>query len=199
VAGYSPAYQIRQLEAAIGAPGHSRKRTGRSPGCQSIPGASVVLAIYTGQRRGDLVALPWSAYDGQRIRLTQGKTGAGLVIPCHPMLRAKLEQWRRDRNPAVMTILTDDRRMPWDAHRLSNNFPYALRALGLTGLNVHGHRKLAATNLAEAGGSTHEIAAITGHRTLSMIQLYTQAVSQERLASAAIERLSRHRDNQKLR
>ncbi len=56
-------------------------------------------------------------------------------------------------------------------------------------LNVHGLRKLAATELAEAGGATHEIAAVTGHRSLAMIDLYTRTAVQPKLAGAAIARL----------
>ena len=73
--------------------------------------------------------------------------------------------------------------------------PVALARIGLPAdLNVHGLRKLAATELADAGCSMHEIAAITGHHSLSMVQLYTRSADQERLASAAIIRLSEHAD-----
>ncbi|GBQ44968.1 hypothetical protein AA11826_0761 [Komagataeibacter oboediens DSM 11826] len=57
------------------------------------------------------------------------------------------------------------------------------------GLNVHGLRKLAATLLAEAGCTTHEIAAITGHKTLAMVQHYTLSADQERLAKGAVNRM----------
>ena len=152
---------------------------------------AVVLALYTGQRRGDLVTLPWSAYDGMTIRLTQQKTGAKLVIPCHPALRAELNAWPRQ----AVTILTDARGNCWRPAYLSERLPRALVKLGLPDdLNVHGLRKLAAANLADAGCTTHEIAAITGHRTLSMVQFYTQSADQERLAGAAIVRLSAAKD-----
>jgi integrase len=36
----------------------------------------LLLALWTGQRQGDLLRLPWSAYDGEHIRLRQSKTGA---------------------------------------------------------------------------------------------------------------------------
>jgi integrase len=49
-------------------------------------------------------------------------------------------------------------------------------------------RKAAARRLAEAGCTTHEIAAITGHASLSEIQRYTKAVEQARLARAAMAR-----------
>jgi integrase len=41
----------------------------------------LLLALWTGQRQGDLLRLPWSAYDGTHIRLRQGKTGTRVVIP----------------------------------------------------------------------------------------------------------------------
>ena len=36
---------------------------------------AMLLAINTGQRQGDLLRLPWSAYDGEAIKLRQRKTG----------------------------------------------------------------------------------------------------------------------------
>jgi len=53
---------------------------------------------------------------------------------------------------------------------------------------------LAAAELVDAGCSMHKIAAITGHPSLSMVQLYTRSADQERRASAAIIRLSEHAD-----
>jgi integrase len=35
----------------------------------------LMLAIWTGQRQGDLLRLTWKAYDGKHIRLRQSKTG----------------------------------------------------------------------------------------------------------------------------
>lgn len=149
----------------------------------------VILARYTGQRRGDLCSMGWSAYDGLTIRLIQQKTGAPLVLPVPAPLKAHLDGWPR----LAATILTDARGRPWRPETLSHTLPIALPKIGLSNeLNVHGLRKLAATELADAGCSIHEIAAITGHRSLSMVQLYTRTADQERLASAAIVRLSEH-------
>jgi integrase len=151
----------------------------------------VVLARYTGQWRADLCAMTWAAYDGATIRLTQQKTGAVLVIPCHPALRAELDHWKRA--AAAVTILTNTLGRPWMPQHLSHELPGALVKIGLPrDLNVHGLRKLASAELADAGCSTHEIAAITGHRTLSMIELYTRSADQERLAGAAVVKLSAH-------
>jgi integrase len=50
-------------------------------------------------------------------------------------------------------------------------------------------RKAALTRLADAGCTTHEIAAISGHKSLKEIQRYTSAADQARLARAAMERM----------
>ena len=150
----------------------------------------VVLGLHTGQRRGDLCRLPWSAYDGTAIRLTQEKTRTSLTLPCHPELKAELDSWRAGADAAILTILTDDQGRPWKPTYLSHKMRWGLAKIGLRErINVHGLRKLAATKLADAGCTPHEIAAVTGHRTLAMVQYYTTAADQERLASAAFTRL----------
>lgn len=148
----------------------------------------VVLAVHTGQRRGDLIALTWGAYDGGTIRLRQQKTGKPLVVPVHRDLAADLDTWRAEKRPAT-TILTSPRGLPWTAQHLSRELGREVKALGFGRFTVHGLRKLAATRLAEAGCSTHEIAAVTGHGTLGMVELYTRSAEQHRLAEAAITRL----------
>ncbi|HEY0183157.1 MAG TPA: tyrosine-type recombinase/integrase [Rhodopila sp.] len=146
----------------------------------------VILALYTGQRRGDLCSLGWSSYDGSRIRLVQEKTRTPLVLPVHPALKAELDLWPK----VATTILANTLGRPWKPELLSHAMHTGLARIGLPGdLNIHGIRKLAAANLADAGCSVHEIAAITGHASLSMVQFYTRTADQERLAGAAILRL----------
>ena len=57
---------------------------------------------------------------------------------------------------------------------------------GLSHCSAHGLRKAAARRLAEAGCTAHEIAAITGHASLTELVRYTRAVDQRRLAEAAM-------------
>jgi integrase len=56
---------------------------------------ALVLALETGQRQGDLLALPWSAYDGQWIRLRQQKTGRRVNVPVTRRLKAILDNMPR--------------------------------------------------------------------------------------------------------
>lgn len=156
---------------------------------------AVVLARLTGQRRGDLMAMRWSAYDGAHVLVQQqkGRNGASrppLRIPASTVLRRELDAWRGDAPPTA-PILTTVSGGAWRRTYLSTELGEALTKIGpdLAGLNVHGLRKLAAASLAEAGCSTHEIAAITGHRTLAMVELYTASARQRQLADAAGRRM----------
>ena len=42
---------------------------------------ALLLALWTGQRQGDLIRLTWMQYDGSKIRLKQGKGKKRVVIP----------------------------------------------------------------------------------------------------------------------
>lgn len=148
---------------------------------------AVVLALYTGQRVSDLTAMTWGQYDGQRIEVTQKKTKRSLLIPVHPALRAELEAWKADRSSTHILVSKWSR--PWSQFALTHAFQRALEGIGIVGRNTHGLRKVAAVRLAEAGCSTHEIAAITGHRSLNMVAHYTRAANQYRLAQEAIVKL----------
>lgn len=48
--------------------------------CQELR-LALLLAFWTGQRQGDLLALRWNSYDGSVFRLRQSKTGRRVVIP----------------------------------------------------------------------------------------------------------------------
>jgi len=177
--GNFPVWSEDQVKTALaGLPEHLRR--------------VVILGMHTGQRRGDLIALPWSAFQGGVLRLLPEKTSrpgdADLIIPVHRDLSAELKVWPR----AADTILTTQTGLRWIGENLSREMSRELQRLGLpAGLNIHGLRKLAATRLAQAGCTAHEIASITGHKTLSMVSLYTRSVDQERLARAAVSRLEK--------
>ena len=65
----------------------------------------MLLAINTGQRQGDLLRLPWSAYDGKTIKLRQGKAGAYVPIPVADALRDALDAAPK-RSPIMLTNST---------------------------------------------------------------------------------------------
>lgn len=140
------------------------------------------LALGTGQRRGDLVGMGWQHVTGDTIHVRQNKTGASVSIPIVRELREVLDAIPRDR----LTFLATATGAPFTAAGLGNAFRDAVDGAGIEKqLGLHGLRKAAARRLAEAGCTVHEIASITGHRTLSEIERYTKDAEKARLARAA--------------
>lgn len=147
---------------------------------------TVMLALFTGQRRTDLCAMKWSDINRGAIFVRQAKTGMELHIPIHPVLGAAMDEWPK----TAETILTGIRGGPLTVYNLTRSINDAHdRGILPKGFSIHGLRKLAATLLAEAGCSTHEIASITGHKSLKMVEHYTRSFDQRRLAEDAILKL----------
>lgn len=118
----------------------------------------LLLALWTGQRQGDLLRLPWSAYDGTHIRLRQGKTGERVTIPVGAPLKAALDAAIRQ-GPIILNS-TDKR--PWTADGFSSSWRKATKKAGIA-RTFHDLRGTAVTRLAGVGCSVAEIATITGH------------------------------------
>ncbi|HEV7455156.1 MAG TPA: tyrosine-type recombinase/integrase [Roseococcus sp.] len=183
----NPAARIKALPGGHHRPWSDAEAAQAGDGLPEHLRRVALLAGAIGQRRGDLCRLTWAAYDGQAIRLTQQKTGEKLVLTLPPDLCAELDGWKRQ--ATAITILTNARGQPWTAPHLSREIKRATEALGLHGLKLHGLRRRVAVRIANAGGTMHEIASVTGHRSLSMVQEYTRGADQERLAAGALERI----------
>ena len=115
--------------------------------------------VWTGQRQGDLLRLPWAAYDGEFIRLTQGKTGVRVVIPVGGPLKQALDATARV--SPIMLATTDGK--PWTSGGFHSSWRKACVCAGVVGLTYHDLRGTAVTRLAVAGATVPEIAALTGH------------------------------------
>jgi integrase len=145
---------------------------------------ALALLLYTGQRRSDVIRMGRQHLRGDAIFVRQIKTGAELLIPLHPALREVLEETEGEH----LTFLVTQSGGPFASETAFYNwFAECARKAGLPPRrSPHGLRKAAARRLAEAGCTAHQIAAITGHKTLAEVERYTRAVDQERLANAAI-------------
>lgn len=148
-----------------------------------------LMAVWTGQRQGDLLALTWAAYDGARIRLRQSKTGRYVVIPVGAPLKAAL-----DRSPRrAVTILTTQAGLPWTPDGFRASWGKAVHKAGVTGLTFHDIRGTAVLRLALAECTVPEIATITGH-SIRDVQSILDANYFHRdvaLAESAIRKLER--------
>ncbi|MGA7490698.1 MAG: tyrosine-type recombinase/integrase [Xanthobacteraceae bacterium] len=143
------------------------------------------LLLYTAQRRGDVIRMGPQHVQNGELRVVQKKTRKPLILPIRPELQAVL-----DATPiGHLTFLVTKSGKPYPANDFSEQFRVWCNAAGLpTACVVHGLRKAACRRMAEAGYSVSEIAAWSGHRTLSEIKRYTDGVDQARLARNALQR-----------
>jgi integrase len=159
----------------------------------------LLLALWTGQREGDLLRLPWSAYDGKVIRLRPRKTitkrrprGITVTIPVGAPLKATL-----DMAPKIgPVILTSTDKRPWTANGFLSSWRKACAKAGIVDLTFNDLRGTAVTRLALVGCSEAEIATITGHSLRDVRSILDQHYLHRDpvLAENAIRKLeSRHK------
>lgn len=151
--------------------------------------AALLLALWTGQRQGDLLRLPWSAYDGKHIVLRQGKGGRRLKIPVGAPLRAYLDAMAR----VSTMMLTNAYEAPWTSDGFRTSWGKACAKAGITGLTFHDLRGSAVTRLAIAGCTVPEIASITGHSLKDVEDILDKHYlsRDQALAETAIRKLER--------
>lgn len=153
--------------------------------------AALLLALWTGQRQGDLLKAAWTNYDGQTLRVRQGKTGARVAIPIASSVRTMLDAMPR----RATTILTGVRGRTWTSDGFRTEWGKACKLAGITGLTFHDLRGTAVTRLALSGCSTAQIASITGH-SLKDVEAILDAHylgGKIELAEQAILKLEQHR------
>jgi integrase len=149
---------------------------------------ALLLALETGQRQGDLLALAWSVYDGQWIRLRQQKTGRRVNIPVTKRLRAVLDNLPRNSTQ----VLTNARGEAWQANAFRKAWGDTCKRAKISGLHFHDLRGTAVTRLAEAECSHAEIAAITGHSLRDVGAILDKYLARtDKIALAAIAKLER--------
>jgi integrase len=155
---------------------------------------ALALGLYTAQRKGDCIRMGHQHVNGDSIAVRQEKTGTVLIIPIHPELKDVLNSVPRTN----MTFIVTEHGAPFSAAGFGNWFRICCNEAGLSHCSFHGLRKAAATRLANAGCSTDQVKAITGHKSLAEVARYTRAADQQRLARAALDIQLRTEDEQNL-
>lgn len=143
------------------------------------------LLIGTAQRKSDVVRMGRQHIRGDTLHVQQGKTGWEGDIPIGQELATALATIP----VSNLTFLTTAWGHPYTAAGFGNHFHQWCKEAGLQSrCTSRGLRKAACRQLAEAGCTPHEIAAISGHITLAEVQRYTKAVDQAALARAAAKK-----------
>jgi integrase len=145
-----------------------------------------MVGRYTGPRRSDIARLRRNDYNGVTLRIAGNKTNNEILVRAHSNLRSYLNGL-----PKTLSLIADDLGRPITPDRLSKDLRAHLDSIGLNHLHLHGLRHTAGKELAEAGCTPHEIAAVLGHETLQMVEHYTKTAAQKRMAQSAVMKLER--------
>lgn len=150
------------------------------------------LARYTGQRRSDLANMQWDHIADGEMFVAQIKTSARIWVPMPARLRHCLAEWSRVGPYIVMSPKVKGE--PWRETSITNQFIRATRSLGFETTDSkgqprfyspHGLRHLCGVELAHAGASERQIAAVLGHATLKQVEVYVRQAQQRVLARDA--------------
>jgi integrase len=149
------------------------------------------VAYGTAARSGDVRCLRWEYVDlGEKsATFHDPKTGPGYTVPLVGDAFVALKsqaKLKRDGCPWVFpSPLTDNRPAAFDSA-----FARVRRLAGLDGVDakgerlvIHSLRHSAATEAGKGGATAFEVAAMTNHKTLAMVQRYTHTDEKHALAA----------------
>lgn len=161
----------------------------------TVAHTAMTVLLWTGAARIDSVKLGWFNIkvtpEGDRLQYTRQKTGRMrnpvlISIPIAPELRAVLNTLPKDAGTFLQTAQGKRR----SEKGLTGDMRKWCDAAGLPECSPHGLRKAIARRLADAGAAPHMIMAVTGHKTLSEVQRYTEAANRGHLASDGMALIS---------
>lgn len=151
------------------------------------------LALNTGQRGQDVIAMSRSDIRDGEIRVVQEKTGERVWIPITMDLKAALDPWMKDRVGPILTTLSGGAMLEtYFRHMMRDAYDEAGLPKDFT---THGLRYTAATRVYEVYKSLgypdriawEAVADITGHSTMAMAKKYSSKRRRTRLTVAHLD------------
>ncbi|VVD91324.1 integrase [Pandoraea horticolens] len=133
----------------------------------------IVLALETAMRMGEIVHLDWSRIDLERqsAYLSETKTGVPRGVPLSTRAVEILVRLGVRNRGRVFRGLTEN--------ALRHAYARAVERAGIKNLTFHDLRHEATSRIVEKGLTMLEVATITGHKDLRMLQRYTHLRTQD--------------------
>jgi integrase len=146
---------------------------------------AIALLLNTAQRPGDVTRMGPQHIRNGAIHIRQQKTGTPLEIEINADLQKVI-----DATPCRhLTFLTTNSGRQFTAPAFSRQVRIWCDAVGLKHCTAHGLRHTVGYQMANSGATTHEIAAMTGHKSLAEVQRYTRGADQAKLARQGMAKL----------
>jgi integrase len=136
----------------------------------------VRFALATGMRRGEILSLTWQYLDAvARVAvLPMTKNGDARRVPLSSVALKVLEEARSEPIQSIKGVVFDIHPVAMD-----KAWRRACRVAGIADLHFHDLRHEAVSRLFELGLNPMEVASISGHKTLSMLQRYTHLKAED--------------------
>ncbi len=139
----------------------------------------VLILARTGMGRGELLGLTVDAVvqigTGYWLRTPVGKLHTDRYIPLHPQLKDLIDAWIAARPGwQATTLLLTEKGRPIPPTRVDRAVAKTAAAAGLGHVHPHQLRHTLATQAVNRGMSLEAIAALLGHRDLSMTMVYAR-------------------------
>jgi integrase len=132
---------------------------------------TIRVALQTGMRQEEIIALTWDRVDLESgvVLLQQTKSGRPRIVPLHGAI---IDELRRRRGLPGALVCPGPEGAPLSRHSLTHAFRRAADQAGLRGFRYHDLRHAFATRFRAAGASTLDTMEVLGHASPSMSQKY---------------------------
>ncbi len=140
---------------------------------------AIEILARTGMRKGELLGLTIDAVvqigSAYWLRVPVGKLHNDRYIPLHPQLKTMIDNWLADRADwQDSPLLFTDRGRPIPRTRVDHAVRQAAAAAGIGHVHPHQLRHTLATQAINRGMSLEAIAALLGHKTMTMTLVYAR-------------------------
>ena len=131
----------------------------------------VVLALFTGMRRGEIFGLKWHDIDFKRniITLLDTKNGDKREVPMNEQVKTALIRVRK--HPESAYIFCNEKGVP--VHDIRKSYSTALRKSGITNFRFHDLRHTFASQLVMSGIDLNTVRELLGHKDMTMTLRYS--------------------------
>ena len=140
----------------------------------------VLLALNTGLRRGELVALEWTDINIDKkslhVRAAAAKSGKSRHVPLNKDAVAVLTRWRKQQGREGAVFNVRDVKTAWHA---------LMCAAAIDNFNFHDLRHSFASKLVMAGVDLNTVRELLGHADLKMTLRYSHLAQEHKAAAVA--------------
>lgn len=149
-------------------------------------GTLALLCYDLCQRPGDMRKLKWSNFDGEMFTFTQEKTEQEMYLVLSPRLSERFKDLPRGDDDEFIIKYEKTGREYHDMRMYAKVAQFVRTQAGLNpDLQIRDLRRSGATEMGEAGATEDEIAAVTGHTSRQMLEIYVNPTRKTAAAGMA--------------